>query len=286
MKKIITILLILLILTIPFVSKAAIEVTEEKLINTVEKIQKDFEKEGDNLKITIDKENNLIVLTDLNTGNKYDMSYNLDKKPQLSIEIKLTKDMTQEEMMEEYMKIILPYLGFAMVADIGDIELVDSSMYFMMKILEGFNSNEIFDFEEMMQQGGITSDTEIDFEKIKELYGNSTEININDELFTFSLKEDKVTDKECILKVTLTVNTDKDFSILDGYAEKVAKEMGFLDNINGNNNMVNQNKNVTSNISKIPQTGNEISLVKILTTIIIVCAILMLSLPIYNKKTN
>ena len=97
-----------------------------------------------------------------------------------------------------------------------------------------------------------------------------------------------VTDVEGTLKITLAVNTDKDFSVLDGYAEKFIEDLDISNKINTNviSNGVYQNNNIAANISKIPQTGNEISLVKILTTIIIMSGIMMISLSIYNRKRN
>lgn len=286
MKKIISIILISIILLIPIVSKAAIEVTEEKLIKTVEKMQQNLDKDAEGFKIKIDKETDKIILTDAN-GKNYEMTYKLEEKPEFSVEIKINDKMSQEEITEEVVKIILPPLGFFMITDMNGTNLVDSLSYLLAKAMDGLKLDEIVDIDKIIEAGGDTSNS-IDYEKIKELYGDSAEININDELFTFSLKEDMVTEMEGTLKITLAVNTDKDFSILDGYAEKFIGDLDISNKINTNviSNGIYQKNNITANISKIPQTGNEISLVKVLTTIIIMSGIMMISLSIYNRKRN
>ena len=132
MKKIISIFLILIILLIPIVSNAAIEVTEEKLEKTIEKMQQNLDKDGEGFKIKIDKETDKIILTDAN-GKNHEMTYKLGEKPEFNAEIKINEKMSQEEIVNEYIKMLLPPLGFFMITDMNGTNLFDSLSYLLAK---------------------------------------------------------------------------------------------------------------------------------------------------------
>ena len=291
MRKIIKVILLVVLLTlaIPLVSNAAIEVTEEKLVQNIEKLEKEINKTEKILQIQIDKEADKIILTD-NKGIKYEVKYNLDGNIQFTAEVRINLNMAQEEIAREGIKIILPPLGFLVITDLGGQDLIDSCAYLIAKFMDGLKLDEIFDIENLLEQNGKLS--EDDYKKVMSLYENSTEVTINDELFTFSILEEKVTEQEVVGKTIFTINTTADFSKIEGYAEKFIKELDLENKININgiinktDNTLNQNKNVTANISKIPKTGNEISLVKILTGTIIMSIIMIILLSIYNRKRN
>ena len=292
MKKVLTIITIMVILlSISIVSNAAVEITEEKLEESFNKM---LQKSEDSSGYSFDKEKDIILLKN-EDGTLCELMYDLEGKPKFYTDMKFEKSMTKEETDKELEKVTAPAIGFVLTTDIIGISNEDSTMYFFSKYMES----------SMKNMNNKTAEYTNGIEYAKTFYPDEINFAINDELFTLVVSKQQETETEYILRAELIVNIEKDFSTLTGSAEKNSEEifgqligtMGSgqftekfeglwdeLGSVNENEENLEYTNNVVANIQKIPQTGNEISLQKILYSIILIATLLGVCLAIYNKK--
>lgn len=306
MKIIISILIILSMLSISVVSQANFELTEEKMIKALNEVcgyKKTLEIENEdglkssttidfeNVSYTIDTDKDIITLNVEESG-KIIISYNLDnpKTPIFTYNGKFTKEMTEEEFFKETANSLWPErILFCMVAKTEGILPEDSA---------ASQSEELFN-KYFMKIINIQSNFSDAITSAKLMYDE--EINTSNEFVEVVYEKVSETDNEYNIKTTFKVKENADFSKLEGFALKQLKEgtdnekledlenglSNFISNtISGmQGNEVGQS-NTVANFSEIPKTGNEISLEKVLTTIIIMSVIMMSLLSIYNRKRN
>lgn len=306
MKIIISILIILSMLSISVVSQANFELTEEKMIKALNEVcgyKKTLEIENEdglkssttidfeNVSYTIDTDKDIITLNVEESG-KIIITYNLDnpKTPIFTYNGKFTKEMTEEEFFKETANSLWPErILFCMVAKTEGILPEDSA---------ASQSEELFN-KYFMKIINIQSNFSDAITSAKLMYDE--EINTSNEFVEVVYEKVSETDNEYNIKTTFKVKENADFSKLEGAALKQLKEgtdnekledlenglSNFISNtISGmQGNEVGQS-NTVANFSEIPKTGNEISLEKVLTTIIIMAVIMMSLLSIYNRKRN
>lgn len=306
MKRIISLLIILAILSISVISKATFELTEEKMIEALNEVcgyKKTLETENEeglkisttinfeNISYTIDTDKDIITLNVEESG-KIIISYNLDspKAPIFTYDAKFTKEMTEEDFFKETANSLwAERILFCMLAKTEGILPEDSA---------ASQSEELFN-KYFMKIINIQSNFSDAITSAKLMYDE--EINTSNEFVEVVHEKVSETDNEYNIKTTFKVKGNADFSKLEGAALKQLKEgidsemledlenglSNFASNtISGMQENVAGQSNVVANISEIPKTGNEISLVKVLTTIIIMSGIMMVSLSIYNRKRN
>ena len=297
MKKVLTILAIMFILlSISVISNAAMEITEEKLEASFNKIVESLGISEETNSYLLDKENDKILMSE--DGVTHEVKYNLEDKPKFYIDMKFEKSMTEEQAREEHQKPGLTGDGFIFISDIIGIDIEDSAIYFLSKYMQiiEYKNNKNIEYV-----NGI--------EYAKTFYPDEINFLINDEMFTMTVNKKQETDVEYILTAELTVNIDEDFSKLNGYSEQGGEEIlesfgeafgNMWDEFNSKNddeksegtpvleeNIITNNiekNNVVANIQKIPQTGNEISIENILYSVIAIATLLGVCLTIYNKK--
>jgi len=290
MKKAIIIFLILIMLSVCTLSNAAVVITEDKL---EEAFNKYAEGSSD---YSLDKENNKIFIKDEEIT--YELKYDLEDKPRFYTDLTFNKSMTKEETDLEIEKSILPMIGFILTSDIMGVKTEDSLVYFFHKYIaqiKNMDLNETIEYTD-----GI--------DYAKKIYPKNQ--IFADNFFTLTINKQEESDTEYKLRAELAVNTEEDFSILNGYAEankeEIGKQLGEIlgfdfegvldaakdaqDKLNQaieeEKNLLNEQKNNVANISKIPNTGEEISISNILISIIAVSTIIAISLFIYNRKKN
>ena len=135
-------------------------------------------------------------------------------------------------------------------------------------------------------------------EYVNSLYGEKQTFSDADELNTYEMTIERkdVTPTSCKLVSTLTVNTDADFSKVNGYAQQMTEQMveslgNSLSNslneslINKSDNKAKDSENKTADLSAIPKTGEENSIVlNILYTVILLASIGVVCLIITKKN--
>ena len=293
MKKVLTIItIIVMLLSISIISNAAVEITEEKL---EEAFNKKLQESEDSTGYSFNKGKDTIIMTE--EGKLYEVKYNLEDEPKFYIDMKFEKSMTKEDAEEEIKKAYLSCIGFVLIGDSVGINSEDSLTYFLLRYAES-----------IMQYYNQKLEYIDGVEYAKTFYPNEINPVVNDELFTLIVNKQQETATEYILTAELTVNKDGDFSKLDGCAEEgiedftgqltgeladlwneisaTANDIGSNkeDTLVEDNYNTNKKNNVVANIQKIPQTGNEISLQKILYSVIVIATLLGVGLSIYNKK--
>lgn len=310
MKKVLTIITIMVILlSINIISNAALELTEENLSalldevcgyeKTIEATSEDgrqtakktisihdftyeIDTNQDTIKIKIQNEEideEIVLNYYLNDVNKPKFIYNLT----------YTKDMTSEEFGNEALKgFVAEEIIFTTIGKSKGILPEDTAEYIMEK-----SFNPLF-----WKLSTLESAADDVINSAKELYGESgRKLNISDEYMKFEYEKESETAEEYRVKATLEIKETADFSKLEGYAIEKLKEDFAKNSTNKEENIIsnqisnslentnsNQENNVVANIQKIPQTGNEISLQKILYSVIVIATLLGVCLTVYNKK--
>jgi len=332
MKKVISMLIVLIILSMSVVSQAALNLTEnelDKALNEVCGYEKTIEtkEEDKNGKVStstlsldfkdfsysIDKEKNIINLK-MGEDGEYVINYNLENtsSPKFIFKLKYTKEMTNEELIEEAGRgFYLNQFLFCVIAKTEGILPEDSFSHDLGKVFDKF-------FPKMIEMQ--SSDT---IANAKILYNE--DFNLSNDYRKVVYQKESETDNEYVIKSILTINGNADFLKLEGNAKnlelesEIVKELenameGFAssiqENVNTNNQSdkvvdmsgelenameelassiqenfkTNEQSNEVANINKIPKTGNGKNLVKALTGVIIVSIMIMVALAIHNRK--
>lgn len=236
-KNVLIILSIFVLMITGIVSNSyakTVEVTNENLKKAFEKFiaSNKTEEEYD---ITVsDKSITVTVL-----GKEYTINYTLKETPTFSFDISIKKGMTYEEFKTQVENAVLPILGYVTVANVQGIEFDDSKSYFTSSLMRGvltgaipLSTLESYTIVDDLNGKEVekTDDPKVIYtsefgDKVMELVNNvfQKDISVTDSqvanTYTWSVKKQDATADSCKIVSTLSVNTNGDFSMLEGYAD-------------------------------------------------------------------
>lgn len=176
----------------------------------------------------------------------YTLTYNLKEEPTITYEVEIKKGISYEEYTTKTSALSLPMLGYFAIADNKGIEPADYYTYFSNTYLDG-----MFDAVDLEKESYIITDDAEGYDESDKLiltseFGNKVidyieytydkDIKIEDEEYdTYSYElTTECSDNSCVFTAKLTINTKADFSKINGYEEKIAKE-GMDENITPEN---------------------------------------------------
>ena len=179
------------------------------------------------------------AITKLPSDKEYVLKYNLRNQLTFTYETEVSKGINYENYLSKTEILSLPYLGYVAFANTKGIEIEDANSYFTMTYLEGMFSNyEDGKFIVVDDDAEVETDSEIilvsDFgekviEYVKDAFGKKIEIKDSENnTFTYELSS-KCSNKSCKIVSKITVNTDADFTKLQGYADEVARSNMYQD---------------------------------------------------------
>jgi hypothetical protein len=167
-------------------------------------------------------------------GEKYVISYDLSDKPTFTVSVDVYQGMSYDEYEEKTQEIQMLYFGYLAVANVKGVSLEDSLTYMILSMLgDAFNSSSdtqytILDdregeLEVLVDDSNTILASEFGsraMEYINSEYGEKSTIT-DSELgsFTWTTEETNVTSTSATIVSTLVVNTDVDFSLLNGVSE-------------------------------------------------------------------
>jgi hypothetical protein len=167
-------------------------------------------------------------------GEKYVISYDLSDKPTFTVSVDVYQGMSYDEYEEKTQELQMPRLGYVAVANTKGVSLEDSLIYMILSMLgDAFNSSSdtqytILDdregeLEVLVDDSNTILASEFGsraMEYINSEYGEKSTIT-DSELgsFTWTTEETNVTSTSATIVSTLVVNTDVDFSLLNGVSE-------------------------------------------------------------------
>ncbi len=223
---------ILIFLNLYNPSYAVVSITEGNLKTALQK----YMNYGDNnSQITI--ANNVITITE--DGETYNINYDLTNQPTFTMEVNIQKGMSYEKWSKQSNNFYSTLLGYILIANIQGIEFDDISTYLLLSMIEGttaspdYNKYVIVDDTKLSE--GVTIDKDPNdtrtiyvsefgdrvLEYVNSLYKNKYVIKDNFlngiNSYEWSLERKEVTDTSCKLVSMVKVNTNADFSKLQGY---------------------------------------------------------------------
>lgn len=297
MKKIflVSFLVLIILATSNYVLATTISVTEDNFREHFNKVIGDTQ---DTLS-TMDKNNKTITVTASNTVIKYDFSNN----PKFTINLSFTNSMTKEKCVREHDKLYLLATMFSTIGDYYNLDEYSSSGYYIDKFTAQNNGENIITTPDEVSSNYTNA---IDFAK----QWFDTEVNIKDELFTFTSKKTNESSTNYEVELVLIVNTDVDFTepvskynstlqnsvigagkkALENYenensAEKEEKALKDAEERINNykpSQTTASSKQSTSKNSSLPQTGSDI--ISFIT--IIILAVISILLSVYNFRNK
>lgn len=231
-------------------------------------LEDSFSRNGDSIEAKIDGKT---------TEFKYDFAtdYTFYK------DITYTKDMTYDESMDAYEESSMPMYGFLILATNKGCKALDSSLYMALSLLDGLdlsNSN-------IVDTSTITNGVEF----VNTFLNEDT--TIDKELFTFKSTKISEEDDKIVIRNSVTVKYDEDFSIIDGMMDKFKNNSGSNEETpkeeENTNNVVDTNTTTNSNQSKKewPKAGVDIKMNNILAISIGVAALALVTLTVLKKNT-
>lgn len=172
----------------------------------------------------------------------YTLAYNLKEEPTVTYEVEIKKGISYEEYTTKTDAFSLPMLGYFAIADNKGIKPADYYTYFSNTYLDG-----MFDAVDLEKESYIITDDAEGYDETDKLiltseFGNKVidyieytydkDIKIEDEEYDTYYYEltTECSDDSCVFTAKLTINTNADFSKINGYEEKIAKE-GMDENI-------------------------------------------------------
>jgi len=222
--------------------------------------------------LKLNKDDKLIEISD--RGNTYDVKYNLSKgNPTFKINLNFNNKMDEKEWKQEYDKLNNLKLVFATIADVQGAEIDKSTAY----------------FDEALSKNSTTSNEKyssaIDY--AKDMF--TKDLDIKDNLFTLTSKNNSKSENEYKTEITLTVNNEGDFSSLK------SSDNNSNNNTNTESDSINnsvedkdktdkENQNNNKNNSKLPQAGKFFELKNLLQIIIFVSIIFIVYLVRKERK--
>lgn len=297
MKKIflISLIFVLIILVVPnYVSATTISITEDNFKERFNKVMNDT---NDVLSV-LDKENDTITMKSNNAVVKYDFNDN----PKFTLNLKFESSMNKEQCVRQHERQQLLSRMFATVGDYYNIDKYKSFVYYASKFTSENNGDKIAN---PPSEFTLNFTNAIDYAK---QYFDK-DVNIQDELFTFSCKKTNETPTSYELELVLITNINADFvqtisndsnsvqnsitngasNAIDNYEKDNANEekaleyaQKWMDNYNPSETTSTSSKQSTSKNNSLPQTGTNI----ISFIAIILLAIISILLSIYNYRNK
>lgn len=324
MKKVLMISFLISTILISFLntSYATVTVTKENLSQAFQSFVSSKANE-DNFVFSV--EDNVINITEDN--ETYSLNYDLTGKPTFSAEVDIRKGMSYEDFQNKQDTISLPMYGYIATANIQGVKLEDAAAYFLFSYLgsalgSASTNNGYIIYDDTSASEGVTLERDENsktilvsefgdrvMEYVNSLYPQTLTISDSDSeginSYTMTIEKKEVTETSCKLVSTLTVNTDADFSKLNGttnkiegtinntiisaaqnarneYAETQKRENQALQNLINSQNSSNIKNQYSS--SKLPQTGNFFNPQHTLFILILICMFGIIFLLIPNIK--
>lgn len=306
MKKVINIIILMLLVALFIcnsVYAATIPVTDENLIASFQKFVKS-EANKQNYKISVS--NNVITVSVDN--EKYTLNYDLTNKPTFYLEVPIEKGMSYDEFKKKTDNLLLPMIGYIAVADIQGIKLEDAVVYFTLSYLDSASNgstsskNSYVIADDLSVSDGVTiikdeSDTKTIYvsefgervmEYVNALYKDKQNMSDASGINSFSLSIEKqdITETSCKLVSKLTINTDADFSKINGYTNEFKNDSTNKD-IPGENTQKDSETKAENelNIDTLPRTGKETNVfLSALYIIVATCSIALIALLLTKGK--
>jgi len=259
-----TIIFTILLILVSTYSYAA-EITKETLKGFFD-IFKDPKTGTQLIQVTDNK-----IIGDLET-TKLDIEYELTDRPTFKIESIFENGMTCEECADEAKKFI--YLMYAFTAicnkDINDFNATNK--YFTDKVTQ--NSSYIEYTNTVISKENFTNTKDYVEKRF------AKDIIVDDELFSLSVKKESMGNGEYKVLSQLIVNTDKDFSIINGNTTEGK------DNITQTSTPLPTKTPSTANIGTMPNAGFELNALNILKVVLGLSISALIVYSIYNKRYN
>lgn len=214
----------------------SIEVTEEKLKNSL----KEFEKFNEDEDYKFDVSNNKIKVT--TDEESYYIDYDLEKEPTFSTKISVKKGMSYQEFKKETESLQNLLLCYFVVANIQGTTLEDAAAYIMIKLfntafsdITNSNSYVIVDDTNLSEGSTINkepNDTKTIYvsefgnrvmEYVNSTYESKQTIEDKNDANTFiwTVERMNITETSCDIVSKLTVNLNGDFSKIKGSKEAI-----------------------------------------------------------------
>ena len=214
--------------------------------------------------LNLDKDIKIIEITD--NGDSYSVEYDVSgEKSIFKTNLSFNNNMSQKQWKQEYSKIRNLNLIFATIADNQGIELNESTSYFNDILSKNIKASSKIHTSAM--------------EYAEDMF--IKEVDIQDKLFTIQSEKISSNDEEYKTQITLTINSDEDFSFLRPTKEEentsVEKDdsTNTQDKENTNKNEVDsQVENYINNNTKLPQAGKFFELKNLLQIIMLVASII------------
>lgn len=292
----VTIILTILFILVNTYSYAA-EITKESLAKFFEDFVKGSEEEG-SIEVT---DTEIIIDSE---GEEYKIQYDLSSKPKFTEDIVFKNGMTYDECTEEASKTYSTLFGFMAVAGINGADAGEALAYGMVtimeKVFEQINAGEAFKEETFINA--------IDYAE----RNYAKDVIVEDDLFTINIKKAELAElkgEEYIVETELIVNTEKDFSVLNGKADEIGNKLidtmlGGLSNslgsitnqivVSTNTSTNNTTKPTTAptplptssiaNIETMPNAGFEVNTLNILKVVLGLSLVGVIVYSIYNKR--
>lgn len=233
MKKVLIISFLIFTILFSFfnTSYAAVAVTKENLSKAFESLVSSKANEDNCSFSVID---NVINITE--DSETYALNYDLTDKPTFSFEIDIKKGISYEDFQNKYDNISLPMYGYIAVANIQGVKLEDAATYFLFSYLgsalgSASTNNGYIIYDDTSASEGVTLERDENsktilvsefgdrvMEYVNSLYPQTVTISDSEGInsFTMTIEKKDVTETSCKLVSTLSVNTDADFSNLNG----------------------------------------------------------------------
>ena len=200
MKKIFLlsfILVLIIVVASKFFLATTISVTEDNFKEHFNKVIGDTK---DALS-TMDKNNKTITVSASNTVIKYDFNSN----PKFTLKLSFTNSMTKEECVREHKKEALLSSMFSAIGDYFNLNKYSSLSYYTARFTAQNNGENIIKLPDELS---LNYTNAIDYAKQR----FDTDVNIQDELFTFTSRKTNESSTNYEVELVLIVNTDVDFT--------------------------------------------------------------------------
>lgn len=301
-KIIIGILLILIIFS-NFIYTDAAEITEEKIVEAIKSAYKETD-----VSIMEDYENNKIHFKMENI--EVDLNYEIGENIKLWVDKTITNGIDYETYSSDQTVLLISSLGYAAVANISDdINFNNANFYMGMSVISEILKNgesidltsnkyivdEIRETEVDSQTGQVIinkkdfGDYAVEYAK----YYNKTPITVNDkengiDSYIYKQYIKSETDSSVTITGELIVNPNADFKQLNKMSDEFLNDFNNISNEGilekAKNTVINNDKNHTSNVSNIPQTGTSFSFANVLQIIIAVSVLGIILIALTGKQ--
>lgn len=178
----------------------------------------------------------------LNEDKDYLLKYDLTNKPTFSYEIPIKKGMSYDEYTEQIGNMFFPLFGYTAFADVQGVNVTDALSYVIISFSEELYKNITSTEDDLV----IYNDLDLDnnsqkedtnnpnviyasefgnrcIEFVNSLFPTKQILSDKNELnsYTMTIERQNITETSCNLVFTLVVNTDANFSKLNGFVDRL-----------------------------------------------------------------